>query len=96
MKIDPIKATGMYDAQLKAGSAKKVSSSIQGQNKTDRIEISAAGTELSQKSKIINDVAKEINKPVSPERIAQLKDQINSGNYKIPSDQIAEAMMKNK
>lgn len=95
MKINFIKSSSNYfdsaPVNSKKGNAAKSDVTIK-----DKVEISGKGSRMCNTKDISRTIVSEIDKPISPERIAQLKNQIKNGTYKVSSSAIADAILKSK
>jgi len=90
MKIDNFNATNLiktYSAQNQKGKVgSKESQKTEG---SDKVEISPKAKEILE----IKDKALELPEEVDTEKVEQLKAQINSGEYKILAEEVANKML---
>lgn len=62
-------------------------------NRSDAICISSGGVRKSEASSFASALGKSMNEGASPERIAQLKNQVANGTYEVSADLIAKRLM---
>jgi len=97
MKIDPSKVAGIYEANV-SKNVSKSNNDVKNEISTsrDRIELSKTGVKYSEISSLKSKVIDEIDKGTDAEKIQSLKAAINNGTYRVSSNDIAAAMIKNK
>lgn len=97
MKID---LNGAYRAYTKSSatlpqqsekSAGKSSRTSVGQ--MDSISISSEAAQKSEFDKLLHNTATEADAAVSPERLSSLRQAVQSGDYRIPTEKLAEAVL---
>lgn len=60
---------------------------------TDRVSISSAAAQHSELDKLSHGIAAEADGAVAPERLAALRQAVQSGDYNIPTEKLAEALL---
>lgn len=94
MKIDPIKVTGLYEANVKKNLTNDGSNVKKGiQSSKDKVEISDTGSKYSEISSLKSKVVNEIGKGASAEKIHKLKTAVENGTYHVSGSDIADAML---
>ncbi len=98
MRIDPKNnVNGVYDTSFNKNS-KVADNSVSKENKKniDRVEISPAASKYDQISSIKDKIISEVERGTSPEKLRQLKVQIENGTYHVSSEDIAKAIVNGK
>lgn len=97
MKID---LNGAYRAYAKSSatlpqqsekSAGKNSRPAMGQ--MDSISISSEAAQKSELDKLMHSAAAEADADISPERLSNLRQAVQSGSYHVPTEKLAEALL---
>lgn len=101
MKIDPKKIISMYETQTNrvipnSGDKKESLDSTIIRGGQDRIELSRRFVKHDEIQTMKANIASQIEKGTSAEKLAQLKYQIKKGTYHVPAEQIAAAIIKIK
>ena len=95
MRIDPnSNIEGMHDVGIKNNTTIS-QNNAQENNKLnqDRIEFSQAANSFDELSAVKDKVVKEVEASTSPDRLRELKAQIENGTYFVSSEDIAGAIM---
>ncbi len=87
MNINNIKHNAAIGSYVSSSATAKTSTS---QGKTDKVAIDANRFSPERYSAT---VAQEMSGEVSSERISSLRDAIEGGNYKIPAEMLADALL---
>lgn len=69
-------------------------SADKGAVKTDKVTISAEGSDYAQTVKIQNDISAEVSEYGSADRLAAIKKQIADGSYGVSSKEIADRILE--
>lgn len=100
MKINPTAAYQAYGkiseyghTSRRTGAATEVQAAQQ-PGKTDRIQISQQGTRQLEVEQLSKSILAEIREPASQERLESLRNAIRKGEYKVPTDQLVDAVMR--
>lgn len=63
-------------------------------NHTDQIQISPEGARKMEISQLTRAIMAQSAEPASPQRLEQLRTAIRNGSYRIPTSDLADAVMK--
>ncbi len=87
MNINNIKHSAAIGSYVNSSATAKTTSS---QGKTDKVAIDAGRFSPEKYSAT---VAQELSSEVSSERLSSLREAIEGGNYKIPAEMLADALL---
>ncbi len=87
MNINNIKHNAAIGSYVSNSNAAKPSG---GQAKTDKVAIDSRNFSAERYSAT---VAAELSNEVSPEKLNSLKEAVESGNYKVPAELLADALL---
>lgn len=96
MKINPSQIDKLYNALAaeSTSSASKESDKQQASvGSTDSLSLSEAAKNRSEIDSAVNMVVTDTTKNASAERLLRFKNEIQNGTYRVPSEDIAEAMI---
>lgn len=94
MKINPSLISSIYKANTPAESrGEKAAPSTAAGAKTDMVFISRQGAGLSEVSRLTQTIARELDKEPSAQRLEQLRTAISKGEYHVPTEQLASAIL---
>ena len=98
MKINPsvfgVGKTPRPEHDLPAKAAADSAPAARGDNNTDKISISPAGARQADVDHLTKSVLAEIQRPASPERLDALRTAVQSGAYRVPAGDLADALMR--
>ncbi len=94
MRIDRNQALKFYESTKNMASAKtdNIVASANGSN-TDRISISSEAARQVELGGAVQHIAAEVETSVSSARLQQLSAQIEAGEYRVPTHQLAAAIL---
>ncbi len=95
MNINPINVGKTYMKNLaKTGGAAPVAGVGSIRSKQDTISITGEASSSLELKKVTDGISRSVNDSVSPQRLAELKGQIESGEYRVPTDKLVDAIMR--
>lgn len=96
MRIDRNQALKYYENIKNVPSAKTDNTSIPSNAcNTDRISISAEATRQAEFNSTVQHIATEVETSVGSARLQQLSEQIEAGNYRVSTHQLAASILNN-
>lgn len=95
MKIEGIFPRKIYAAKAAAApKASGVGSAPAVGRGADSISISAAGAKSMEMTKAVQDIAREAVQETSPQKIARLKEAVQTGEYSVSAQAVADAILR--
>lgn len=96
MKINPSLVSNIYKANTPAEITGEKGAAVvttAAAAKTDTVVISRQGASLRETSRVVQTIARELDQEPSTERLEQLRQAIGKGEYRVPTEQLAKAIL---
>ena len=97
MRIDPKNIGAVYESQIKNHAAAHSEGKEQAKsaNAGDRVELSTEYKNRSAMEDLKRSVAVDVKKDTNAEKLQRLKGAVESGNYRVDSEVLADAILGN-